>query len=899
LALDDAQPIWVDAVAFSQALADETADPEAVEAALALYRGPFLAGVFAPESRGLEEWTAVTRERLQQEAIAGRRRLADHYLHRRQIERALPHAQALVQLDPLREQSQRLLMRLLARAGRHNAALRQYQRCCEVLDAELDVSPAPETKRLYRRIRRAKDPPPHRAPPQFTPFVGRRAELAALGRRLDDPDCRLLTLTGPGGAGKTRLAAQAAADRRGEYLDGIYFVPLAGVETAVDLTLAVAQRLGVKLEGEKAALAQLTAHLAEREMLLILDNFEQLDTAGAPLLQAILQEAPDVTLLLTSRQRLRLRAEWVLPLGGMALDATETEGSEAVALFQSCARQGHPDVIWDEATKTAVSRICRLLEGLPLGIELAAATLPDHPAAQIAAALEETLDLLKSPWRDTPQRHRSLRAAFLHSWNLLAAAEQAAFARLAVFGGDFGPAAARAAAAADSAMLRTLAAKSLLRPAGAGRYAMHAVLRQYGREKLAERGEEERVYGRYAEFFAEFLRERDAALDGGTEQLTALAEVEAERDNINAAWRWTVQHGAAEQLNAYVAGLQHWYRLRGLYREGTATFAAAIAALRRRPTLSSPQEVTLGHLLAHYGFYLFRLGRYEAGRARLEESLAILRRHELPQQMVKPLGGLANVAFMQGKLDEAERRYRELLTLCRRLEAANGVAGSLEGLANVADARGRYEQAINWLEESLALRREAADSHALANSLSNLAVVYYNKSDYAKSISLLQEALALWEQIGDTYSQIITLTNLGEATIEQGKLAEAEEIYRRVLALSRETNRAIGQPSGYWGLGEIKRRRGAWEAAAVAFRASLETAVRDFHKLRALLGYAQARLAQGRGEEVAALLDLAQRHPAATAEVKATAAASLAELPSPPREKALDLETAVAEILTY
>jgi DNA-binding SARP family transcriptional activator len=282
VALQD-ENVWLDARRFEEMLASQkqAAAPDILilEEALALYRGDFLEGVFVRESREVEAWTIAVRERLRQQAVEAHFQLAGHYLHRRQYAHGIDHAQELIRLEPFRESGHRLLMRLLARNGQSNAALAHYERCRQTLDDELGVTPAAETTTLYERILRAKQPSTHHLPIQLTPFIGRQDELAAIGRRLDNPACRLLTLVGAGGAGKTRLALQVAGERRGDYLNGVFFIPLADV-TPSTLTAVIATTLGLTLEGKTPAQKQLVDYLRGQEALLLLDNFEHLDLSG-------------------------------------------------------------------------------------------------------------------------------------------------------------------------------------------------------------------------------------------------------------------------------------------------------------------------------------------------------------------------------------------------------------------------------------------------------------------------------------------------------------------------------------------------------------------------------------------------------------------------------------------
>ncbi|UCC87925.1 MAG: hypothetical protein JSV81_01130, partial [Anaerolineales bacterium] len=506
---------WLDVTAFEAGQID-------------LYRGEFLEGLTARDAFGLEQWVLFERERLKelyQEALI---RQLEISAGRADDQAVIEMAHQLLLLDNLREEWYRALMQGYANLGQRDAALAQYDLCRQVLQTELGLTPAAETVALYQRIRRgelarAEDPTPlaapaqarqspplvakrtlprHNLPPQAAPFVGRQTELAELTRWLADPEVRLVTILGPGGMGKTRLAIQAALAQLDVFAHGVRYAHLAPVDPTIfagaiePLVAVLADTLDFAFRGGDPPRDQLGAFLQDKHVLLILDDFEHL-LETADWVSGLLSQAPRLKVLVTSRQRLNLREEWVFPLSGMRVPAAvgsrasemvvrpgqametsqELATSDVLQLFAQHARRVQPQ--FDPAAEAAcVARICQLVDGVPLGIELAAAWLRLMPCQAIAQEIETSLDFLTTTLRNVPQRHRSLRAVFDQSWNLLSEAEQAVLKQLSVFRGGFQRQAAQVVTGASLPQLSSLVDQSLLQVTPSGRYQMHELTRQ-------------------------------------------------------------------------------------------------------------------------------------------------------------------------------------------------------------------------------------------------------------------------------------------------------------------------------------------------------------------------------------------------------------------------------------
>jgi predicted ATPase/DNA-binding SARP family transcriptional activator len=563
----------LDVEVFLASMADPASKAlDVLHRAVELYQGDFLEGFYVGKALAWEEWMLGQRSVLKGLMLQALHTLVVKHLEREEHAAGIEYANRLLALEPWREETHRQLMILLARSRQRSAALAQYETCRRVLTEELGVEPMPETRALYERLKAASVPPPHNLPPQPTAFVGREAELAEIARYLNNPQAQVLTLVGPGGIGKTRLALQAAArcvepeaSVEAQFADGVFFVPLADVgvpESGASQTFviaAMADALGFSFHGPIHPQAQLLNHLREKRMLLILDNFDHLVAEAGPLVD-ILQLAPGIKLLITSRMRLNLREEWLLEVEGLdyprapmpGSSARELEAYSAVALFVQHARRLRAGFTLTEADVPAVARIAQFVGGVPLGIELAASWLRVLSCAEIAAEIEHGLDFLTTTLQNVPERHRSLRAVFDYSWNLLSPPEQAVFRQLAVFRGGFRREAAAQVVSASLPMLAGLVDKSLLRRTADGRYETHDLLQRYAEEKLtAVPAENESLHDRHCRYYAEFMVLHKPQLKGEDPQ-AALTTLSTERENVRAAWNWAVEHRKAAELNMFM-----------------------------------------------------------------------------------------------------------------------------------------------------------------------------------------------------------------------------------------------------------------------------------------------------------------------------------------------------------
>jgi predicted ATPase len=423
----------------------------------------------------------------------------------------------------------------------------------------------------------------HNWPRQPTTFIGRAAELSQVRTRLLDPACCLLTVLGPGGIGKTRLAVQAAGDLPAHFEQGVYFVPLQGVASGEFLVLAIAEAVNFTLSGSQPPLTQVLNYLGNKTMLLVLDNFEQLiGQDGRMILLEILAAVPTIKLLVTSREALNLQEEWLFTLQGLPVpDSTQPrpiDADGAVALFTARAQQVRPDFsAADEAAE--VLRICRLIEGVPLAVELAASWTKTLNCGAIADEIARSLDFLVTRLHNLPDRHRSMAAVFDYSWQRLSETEQQVFQRLSVFRGGFRRDAAVQVAGASLGDLAALVDKSLLRREVDDRYQLHELLRQYAEAQLAAQPEAmHRTRQAHCAYYAEFLSQRSDAIESG-DQRSTVAEITAELDNVRAAWQWAIEQVQVSAIQKLTHTFTVFCHYQSHYLEAANTFEQVRACL--------------------------------------------------------------------------------------------------------------------------------------------------------------------------------------------------------------------------------------------------------------------------------------------------------------------------------
>jgi predicted ATPase/DNA-binding CsgD family transcriptional regulator len=701
----------------------------------------------------------------------------------------------------------------------------------------------------------------HNLPAALTPFIGREAERAQVIARLRQQNTRLLTITGAGGIGKTRLAmeaAQALIPRSGvdtPFVHGVYLAPLATLgehETPGDVLAAtLVSALGMPLSGSEPPAAQVIHFLREKAMLLLVDNLEHVP-GGVAFITSLLQASPALTLVVTSRQRLNMRGEQVIELAGLPFPAAGQahvpEGLasyDAVNLFVQSAQALQPDFTLSAETAPAVARICQLVEGLPLCLELAAAWIRVLSCDEIAQEIGRNLDFLTSTMQDLPARQRSLRAVFDYSWKLLSAPEQQALRQLAVFRGSFTREAAAAVLSSkfkvqssgsnnaelltlNSELLTLLAAlvdKSLVRRAtgeGLPRYEILELLRQYLAEHLARAGEADAVAARHSAYYCAWMAERTAELRG-EQQGAALAAIGDEVEQIRAAWRSAVANGDSAALGAAADSLFHFYDMRSWFHEGAEAFGAASQALADRQ--DAADQLIHGKLVARLAWFTFYLGSLAEAKTLFEQSLVILRRLDARAELVFSLNYLGAVCTYLGDYARTRALCRESLAIAESLGDRYGRAIACNILGQTAYECGDYTEAQAWSQRSFALEQQIGNGWSMAFSLTNLGKVAYALGEYAEARWFFEQSLQTRADLGDTRGVAISYNRLGDAAMALGDPAEAGRRYGQSLALLYEIGNQWGIAESLINLGQLASTQSRDAAATRLLQEALRLAL--------------------------------------------------------------------------
>ena len=696
-------------------------------------------------------------------------------------------------------------------------------------------------------------------PVPSTPLVGRKHELAEVMRLLTLPECRLLTIAGSGGVGKTRLALQIAHDLKAispsSFPDGVCFVPLASVMAIEYIPKAIAGAIGFDLSGPLSPEDQLLIYLQRRSLLLLLDNAEHL-LEGAEIFTRILERAPGVKLLVTSRERLNLRSEWVFDLHGLPVPPSDTdvglEEYSAAKLFLNRAQQAQTNFLLKRDDRPVVAQICRMLDGIPLGIELAAAWARTLPLGEIAAEIAHDLDFLTTSARDMPERHRSLRIVFDHSWILLSSAEQRALRQLSVFQDGFTREAAQEVTGTVLPILNSLIDKSLLRRSEQARYDLQELVRGYAAAHLADEPEEEAsTQERHSRYFLSMICDVGPDLQSNR-QKEALDRLSCEIANIRSAWTWAVAHDQIGLLREAAWSLWYFFDLRNYHREAEAAFADAAEMVRR--SLKSQQAKigeadremyagALGQFLMHQAYFAMRLGQVDEAEALCQDSISSLRLTNDPETLAHALTYYAVLNWTIGKLDRAWNLLQESLPLSMEHGPPWQIALFTGMLGIVAYERGDYEYSYQLLSEALErsqvvgdprltgfvsaylgrtalklkrtaeiekflwegaqITQESGDRFGYGLMLEQLALAYWARGDFTSAEQLFDSSVELFREIGDAWYLSRALTSWGDFRQFLGDLTQAAEHFGQAIRLSLDAQALIIALNAFVGLAGV------------------------------------------------------------------------------------------------
>ena len=830
---------WIDVNSFEAALEEETV--VAMNDAVRLYRGELLERFYVPGAQEFETWLLIERARLREKAIRTLDRLTKHNIRqgRDGWEAAINYITRLLAIEPWHEQAHRLLMILFALTGKRSAALMQYERCRQRLWDELGVEPGNYTTEIYERIRDGEIPAPggevghsflekeiggtiesadqysqytppipSNLPPQPTGFVGRERELNALENLILKRGKRLVTLVGLGGIGKTRLALEFASRLLQRYSakdgipgtgdppfpNGIFFVSLESLRSIGQILPAIAEVMQIRMDRDEGHLMEF---LSTRRAMLIIDNFEHM-LEGGLFLSQILKSAPEIYLLVTSREQLKLLEEQVYPLDG--LDFPEPELASRVMdfsageMFLRAARRQVPEFALDEDDVECLSRICWLVDGVPLALELAATWVDTLPLSAIATEIQRNINFLSSEYQNLPHRHRSIRAAIDVSWNLLLPDEQNMFTKLFAFQGGFTREASAAVAGVAVENLSSLVSKSLLRYVKSqNRYYLHELLRQYAGDRLLESGADlPNLLDKHSQYFCRWFHNQvDPSILKSVGQKHVLDKVTAEIENIRAAWHWALKNRYLDRLLEMISPFGMYYVWRGGFREGERTFRSFAEQVVDLKDVSEVKQILLKvGILNWQAFFSTEIGDQAKAVQLLSECRTLLDSPILDQVDIKAqrAQNLVNINRADW-LQTFDTRYRNLSqarTLYREVNHRYGLPFALTTSARLALVTGRLDEAQEFLQESLEIYEQTGNQIGCAISLTGLGNLAFAQNRYERADQYLMRAVEIAREMNSIERTIIASMYQGTVCLYSGKFSQAQGILEYCVMESAE-----------------------------------------------------------------------------------------------------------------
>ncbi|MBX2997308.1 MAG: tetratricopeptide repeat protein [Caldilineaceae bacterium] len=810
---------WLDVAEFEASCQDV----ERLADAVALYNGDLLVGIY-------DDWIFFERERLRNDFFMALNRLVQDSLARQEYWQGIDYVLKLLAHDPLREDAVRDLMLLRSLAGDRTGALREYKQFEGRLATELNVAPMPETSELYRAIVQnetiqrptsatqdlftvAATPTTrpeiaHNIPATLASFIGREYELARLCDLLQPSShVRLLTLTGTVGSGKTRLALELAhriLDKgASHYADGVYFVSLGVITEADGVIPAIADALGVNESGHRSLIDDVKAFLSSRHLLLILDNFEQVN-AAATAIGELLTVVPHLRVLVTSRSVLHIYGEYEFPVPPLTLPASphlraeEMANCAAVALFVERASAVNPDFQLNAGNAAAVAQICLYLDGLPLALELAAARCKLFTPVALLNRLSSRLDFLNSQIQQTPTRQQTLRNVIEWSHNLLSAREKSFFAQLAVFVGDFTLEAAEFVVDRDLLLdesrpafdlldgLTSLIDQNMLRSATPNpfnddpRFRMLLILREFALEQLTQQGLYTRLARRHAHYYANLAEKASTHLQG-PQQILWLEYLEAEVENLRVALAWALTNQEAEIALRLACSLGWFWANRGHLFEGQDWLTRVLAL----PESHCHPPLRAAALIAAARIAYFR-GDYQGQAELAAESVAICTAHRLTNLLAQTLHYLGMGYLYQHDYAQAEPLLKDALGRFRQLDDRHGTAMTLAALSMLYSYYEDYPVAHAYIEESMALYRVLGDTNGVASSLLYMAALAYDEGKYADAQILFERCLPLYQPLGNKHAIAFALVNLASLAMANEENQRARDYAERALVIFEE-----------------------------------------------------------------------------------------------------------------
>jgi predicted ATPase/DNA-binding SARP family transcriptional activator/lipopolysaccharide biosynthesis regulator YciM len=838
---------------------------------VAEYGGELLPGFY-------DEWVLLERERLNAIYEYHIRLLITRLLEEHRWLEAVHCSEGWIARGECPEPAYRSLLIAYCGLGDIPKVSQSFSRCEDALAQDLGVDPSADTIDLYKRIL-AEDAtvlPRKRVhqkniPQPLTSFIGREAERAHIRDQLADASCRLFTLIGPGGIGKTRIAIQVAHDLAQEFMDGVVFIPCENIKSGEFLITSIAESLGYSFSEGDEPITQLVNYLREKEILLVIDNMEHL-LLDAHFLNVILEEAPGLKILTTSRERLNLYGEILFSVEGMPYPAPSKKelsvDYSAIELFLDRAEKISSGYSPTETDIQSIARICQLVDGTPLALELSSAWIQVLSCAQIAHEIEVKTDFLGLSPQDFPERQRSMRASFDHSWNLLSQQERKCFRRIAVFRGGFQGDAAQTVTGASLKLLSSLVNKSLLRQSPSHRFEVHGLLKKYIREKLVQKPKEiKATRDAHAKFYAAFTDVLSGDLRSSTQE-TALEKTGREIDNIRQALEWLIAQESILEIGKILDVLRVFYDVRGWYLEGVTIFGQIVEICSKN---IEPVDLTSKELASVYGKALngqawmqHRLYRPDDAKSSANKSIAIADKFDLREIKGDALDTLGIIAIRQGYYPRAERLLQQCISIWKELGANWWQATDLIALSHVAQNSDRIHESREYCEQALELFRESNNLWGIASALAAYGNVSLEIGEFIQAEGYYQESGSISEEIGWVIGAARANVGLGNVALSQGNSIKAQKKFQDSLDIYRHLGRRIRIPQVLTMLGKTYIAQGQTQRALESVIDAIETAVEidnPLATLNALLVLAELDIVEGKTNEAACILGYVVRHP--------------------------------------
>ncbi|GAA5528976.1 tetratricopeptide repeat protein [Herpetosiphon gulosus] len=788
---------------------------EQLTGAVGLYQGDLLTPFAIEASSGFDAWLERQREARHRQLILAYDVLADSALRMRDFHEVQRLSTAQLVHLPWHEQAHRRLMISFAELGHQSLLREQYLLCQRTLERELGIGPDPETQALYQRLINASatsplpNPTLQTLPELSKALIGRTHELALLHSLIEQKQQRLVTLLGLGGIGKTTLALAYAhaAQAAFEAVWFVSFVGSAGESLASDhhrisATIATTLGLSQQLHTPQAALLH---YLGQRSVLLVLDNLEHL-VHEAMDLQAILDVCPHVVLLVTSREPLNIQAEQRLQLHGLALANADQTFATSAQLFLARGTNATRQMLADPASLEWIDRICRMLDGNPLAIELAARWVHYLGLDEIATAIEQDMDFLQTSVRDLPDRHRSMRAVFDGSWRLLSRHEQRVLSQASLLRGSWSLAAMRSIIGVAHLTVRDLIDKSWLAQ-DAGRYSMHRLIQQYAAEQLQPMPTTAMTTTkRHSVYYLALVRRHTLALSGSQPQ-ASIRLLRDDLDNIRQAWLWALEHGATHLVHASLAGLSQLYDLMGLYHEAIRVLQTSISQIQRQPT-SLQQQRLLMRLTIALASHFNAAADYRTAEQVGQQALDLAQTLDLPQYIAACLLQIGIAQRNYGQFAAAEQSLQRSIAIAQTLPLKQVYAHALRSLGFLAYLQGNYAMALRYHEQALAFYRLLHDQRSINLAQNTLALIALAQGDPQHAWDQLAAILTRCQVLEDGWGEALTLNNLGAVVQAQGDPVRAIDYYQKALSIRQR----IGDR---WGEGiSLSNLAAAWHEQA-------------------------------------------------------------------------------------